>query len=107
MYAGPDFCSDCRQPKTIQHTELTCLRAQVVLLKEDRAAWKEAWFQQREATGIVAWQWKAPWMRPHLETHLGIPPMKERHGCLGCPMVPTERCPAGECPHCGNMVGPP
>lgn len=32
--------------------------------------------------------------------------IKHRTGCLGCPMVPTERCPDGECPHCGNEVGP-
>jgi hypothetical protein len=101
------YCAECRQTIDGTHTEVECLRGQVTHLKKDRDSWKEAWWLQRDATGVVAWQWLEPWMRPHLEHHLGIPPMKDRHGCMGCPMDPTERWPAGECPHCGNMVGPP
>ncbi len=28
-------------------------------------------------------------------------------GCLGCAMQPTPEWPAGVCPNCGNMFGPP
>ncbi len=101
-----DYCPDCRRVIDETHTEVSCLRLQVATLKADITTWKTAWFDQRDATGRIAWQWQEPWMRGVLEAHLGIPPMKERHGCLGCPMVPTERNPAGECPHCGNCVGP-
>jgi len=30
----------------------------------------------------------------------GQPPMAQRYGCLGCPMV------NGHCPHCGNAEAP-
>ena len=96
-----EYCPKCRQKVEAEHTEVECLRGQVKVLTADRDSWKEAWWDQRRATGEVAWWWRKPWMRVHLEHHLGLGPMNERHGCLGCPMVD------GKCPHCGNEVGPP
>jgi len=45
---------------TTEHSEVDCLKEQLRLMSEDRNAWKEAWYRQREATGNVAWQYLNP-----------------------------------------------
>jgi len=65
------YCTECASPLGLlaDHTEVECLRTQIARLKKDRDSWKDAWFTQREATGRVAWQWRAPWMLVHLARH--------------------------------------
>jgi hypothetical protein len=80
-----EYCPKCRQKVEAEHSEIECLRGQVTVLTADRDSWKEAWWDQRRATGYIAWQWKEPWMRPHLEYHLGIEPCCDpSHSCPAC-----------------------
>jgi len=55
-------CGTSYHPNTT-HLEVDCLRVQVATLTTNRDFWKEAWHEQRAATGAVAWQWLEPWHR--------------------------------------------
>jgi hypothetical protein len=58
--AKQNHCSKCHIIVSGDHSEVECLQEQLRKMSEDRNAWKEAWYRQREATGKVAWQYLRP-----------------------------------------------
>lgn len=63
------ICAACKADN-LEHTEIECLNNQIANLKAEVTKWKDSWFDQRRATGEIAWQWGQPHMRVHLTRHL-------------------------------------
>ena len=58
--AKENRCVKCHSIVSDNHSEVDCLKEQLAKMSDDRNAWKEAWYRQREATGKVAWQYLNP-----------------------------------------------